>query len=111
MADRGPPGGEPARASVDEVVLEAAVESPPDSGPEFTGEAGRAEDWARKYGQHSGAGQGEQRHEDVLLTCCCSRESVQLVHTMVGDGDAPVTEVLCDPQSCVTQTLWSQGLE
>ena len=49
MADRGPPGGEPARASVEEVVLEAAVESPPDSGPEFTGEAGRAEDWEGKY--------------------------------------------------------------
>lgn len=44
IADRGPPGGEPARAIV-EVVLEAAAESAPDSGPEFTGEAGRAEDW------------------------------------------------------------------
>jgi hypothetical protein len=45
MAERGPPGGEPARAT--EVPLDLAAlleESGPESGPEFRGEAGRAED-------------------------------------------------------------------
>jgi hypothetical protein len=50
MAERGPPGGEPARASEEEVVLEVegAEESGPDSGPEFRGEGGRGEDCTRR---------------------------------------------------------------
>jgi len=41
MAERGPPGGEPARAIDDPLVLEAdGVESAPDSGPEVRGEDG-----------------------------------------------------------------------
>ncbi len=44
MADLGPPGGEPARAMVEDVDLPAGVEeSGPDSGPEVKGEDGRAE--------------------------------------------------------------------
>jgi len=45
MAERGPPGGEPARAMEDEPPDLAAdgVESGPDSGPEVRGEDGRAE--------------------------------------------------------------------
>lgn len=42
MADRGPPGGEPARA-MEEAPLDLAaegVESGPDSGPEVRGEEG-----------------------------------------------------------------------
>jgi hypothetical protein len=38
MAERGPPGGEPARA-IDEEVDLAALASGPESGPEFRGEA------------------------------------------------------------------------
>ena len=109
MADRGPPGGEPARASVDEVVLEAAAESPPDSGPEFTGEAGRADDWGREYGQHCRASKGEQRHENVLLTCCCSRESLQLCTYhggkwgRSGDGGVVRSAKLCHTDSILTK--------
>jgi hypothetical protein len=45
MADRGPPGGEPARATEVPLDLAAApAESGPDSGPEVKGEAGRGED-------------------------------------------------------------------
>lgn len=42
IADRGPPGGEPARAIEDEPLVFAAdgVESGPDSGPEVRGEEG-----------------------------------------------------------------------
>ena len=45
MADRGPPGGEPARA-IEEVDLpapEGVEESGPDSGPEVSGDEGRGE--------------------------------------------------------------------
>ena len=44
MAERGPPGGEPARA-IDELLdfWADGVESAPDSGPEVRGEDGRGE--------------------------------------------------------------------
>ena len=46
MADRGPPGGEPARAIDEPLVLDAeGVESAPDSGPEVRGDDGRGADW------------------------------------------------------------------
>jgi len=46
MADRGPPGGEFARATllVEEAALPGTGDSVPDSGPEVKGEEGRAED-------------------------------------------------------------------
>lgn len=45
MAERGPPGGDPARAIEDEPPDFAAegVESGPDSGPEVRGDEGLAE--------------------------------------------------------------------
>jgi len=45
MADRGPPGGEPARAMEDDPLDLAAegVESGPESGPEVRGEEGLGE--------------------------------------------------------------------
>lgn len=45
IADRGPPGGDPARAIEEEPVAFCAegVESGPDSGPEVRGDAGLAE--------------------------------------------------------------------
>lgn len=44
IADRGPPGGEPARATDEDLVTAEGVElSGPDSGPEVKGEAGRGE--------------------------------------------------------------------
>jgi hypothetical protein len=45
MADRGPPGGDPARAIEEDPLAFCAdgVESGPDSGPEVIGEEGRAE--------------------------------------------------------------------
>lgn len=46
MADRGPPGGEPARAIDDPLVLDAeGVESAPDSGPEVRGDEGLGAAW------------------------------------------------------------------
>ena len=45
MAERGPPGGDPARA-IEEVVLpvpEGVDESGPDSGPDVSGDEGRGE--------------------------------------------------------------------
>lgn len=49
MVERGPPGGEPPRATEVDVVLpaEGVEESGPDSGPEFRGEDGRGEDCGR----------------------------------------------------------------
>ena len=48
IADFGPPGGEPARAIVDEVDFPAVVEeSGPDSGPEVRGDEGRGEAYQR----------------------------------------------------------------
>ncbi len=48
IAERGPPGGDPARA-MEEVVLEAegVPDSGPDSGPDVKGEAGLGEDCAQ----------------------------------------------------------------
>jgi hypothetical protein len=44
MAERGPPGGEPARAIDEELDFAAGPEeSGPDSGPEVRGDAGRGE--------------------------------------------------------------------
>ncbi|KAK5047563.1 hypothetical protein LTR84_006660 [Exophiala bonariae] len=46
MADRGPPGGEPARAIDEPLVFDAeGVESAPDSGPEVKGDDGLGADW------------------------------------------------------------------
>ena len=48
MAERGPPGGEPARAIEEVVLAEAGVdEAGPDSGPEVSGEEGRGEAYWR----------------------------------------------------------------
>jgi hypothetical protein len=49
IADRGPPGGDPARA-IEEVVLEVegVPDSGPDSGPEVNGEAGLGEDCRKR---------------------------------------------------------------
>lgn len=52
IADRGPPGGEPARAREEEPVAFWAegAESGPDSGPEVRGDAGLGEAY-RRFGQ------------------------------------------------------------
>ncbi len=51
MADRGPPGGEPARAIEEEPLAFWAegVESGPDSGPEVKGDEGLGEAWKDGY--------------------------------------------------------------
>ena len=76
IADLGPPGGEPARAT-EEVVLpaEGVEESGPDSGPEFRGEAGRGEDWWRGNGLvlevfMGRAGEARRGRWERLLVCC-----------------------------------------